>query len=185
MCVLIRSLNILLFRLIFLKDGQMVFQTKFSKAPVQLMKIIKPIVLQSLIWTLWQLRGTVISGSPSSRTWSTLGGSTSTLQGSQWLPTCSMTLICRWYLQKKLLKAFSGQWLLHSINNIVIFGWEYLYSSGQLVTVHMFDDINLQMLSAKETCKRIFWSMIAPQHQEHSHLWVVFSGQGLGKSCFP
>ena len=88
---------------------------------------VKQIVLQwrSLIWTLWQLRGTVISGPPSSRTWSTLGGSTSTPQGSRWLPTCLMTLICRWYQQKKLLKAFSGQWLLHSRQ------WHLVMFSGQ------------------------------------------------------
>ena len=49
------------------------------------------------------------------------------------------------------------------IKNMVNFGRQYKYSSGQLVTAHMFDDINLQMVSAKETSKSIFWPMIAPQ----------------------
>ena len=31
------------------------------------------------------------------------------------------------------------------------------------MTAHMFDDIKLQMVSAKETSKSIFWPMIAPQ----------------------
>jgi hypothetical protein len=38
-----------------------------------------------------------------------------------------------------------------SIKNMVMVVREHLYSSGQLLAVHMFDDINLQMSSAKGT----------------------------------
>ena len=47
-----------------------------------------------------------------------------------------------------------------SIENMVMFVREYLYSSGQLVAVHMFDDINWSNIAPWQamTFCDVFWS---------------------------